>query len=72
MARDFESADAGFQLAATVAAFAEILRESSHARGYDLRDVALQADAVARWFDGRPDVEDFRWLADRAARLDGR
>ncbi len=72
VARDFESADAGFRLAATVAAFAEILRDSPFARGYTLLDVAHEADALARWFDGLPDVEEFRQLADRASRLEGR
>jgi Ca-activated chloride channel homolog len=72
LASDYEATDPGFQLAATVAAFAEILRHSPQARGYGLLDVAHEADAVARWFRGRQDVEDFRWLVDRASRLEGR
>jgi Ca-activated chloride channel homolog len=69
LTRDFESADAGFRLAATVGAFAEILRESPSVSGYSLRDVAHEAEHLARWFDGREDVEEFRWLAEQAARL---
>ncbi|HUG48420.1 MAG TPA: von Willebrand factor type A domain-containing protein [Candidatus Limnocylindria bacterium] len=72
LAPDYESTDPDFQLAATVAAFAEILRESPHARGYDLLEVARQADALGRWFDRRDDVEEFRWLANRAAQLGDR
>ena len=72
LATDYESTESGFQLAATVAAFAEILRESPHARGYRLSDVAHEADIVARWFRGQQDVEDFRWLVEQASRLQGR
>ena len=65
--RDFGSANAGFRLAATVAAFAEILRESPHVSGYDLRAVAHEADLLKAEFDGRADVEELRRLAGRAA-----
>ncbi|MDQ3938153.1 MAG: von Willebrand factor type A domain-containing protein, partial [Chloroflexota bacterium] len=72
LAPEFESADASFRLAATAAAFAEILRESPHRADFSLTDVAHQADALARWFDDREDVAEFRRLTERAVRLAGR
>jgi Ca-activated chloride channel family protein len=69
LSRDFASTTASFRLAATVAGFAEILRESPHVGGYDLRDVAHEADLLKDDFDGRGDFEEFRRLADLAARI---
>jgi len=66
---DWLEADPGFQLAATVGGFAEILRDSPYARGYTLDDVAVEADHLARAFDGRSDVAEFSQLASRAARI---
>jgi Ca-activated chloride channel family protein len=57
----------GFQLAATVAAFAEILRESPSARAYDLEDVAYEAELLARGYGGHDDVLEFSRLVDLAA-----
>jgi Ca-activated chloride channel homolog len=69
---DWRSADADFRLAATVAGFAEILRDSPYSRHYRLSDVASEAADLNRWFDGRADVAEFSALADRAARLEDR
>ncbi len=68
LASDYGSTSPTFRLAATVAGFAEILRESPAAR-YTLLDVAREADAVARELDWRTDVDEFRGLVERAARL---
>ena len=61
--------DPGFQLAATVAAFAEILRQSPWSRGYQLADVAREADAIARFLGSDDAVREFAWLVNRAAGL---
>jgi len=53
------------------AGFAEILRESPYVSGYTLSDVAREAWELARAFEGRPDVDEFRQLAEIAARISG-
>ena len=72
MGDDFPSTGSSFRLAATVAGFAEILRESPYVNGYTLFDVAQQAGDLARIFEGRQDVDEFRQLAEIAARISGR
>jgi Ca-activated chloride channel family protein len=69
IADDFRSTSPGFQLAATVGGFAEILRESPYVSGYTLDDVAREALSVAALFEGDADVSVFRQLAETAARL---
>jgi len=71
MGSEFFSTGASFRLAATVAAFAEILRDSPYA-SYTLADVAREAAALTEFFPGNQDVAVFSQLAQIAARLDGR
>lgn len=72
MGDDFPSTGTSFRLAATVAGFAEILRESPYVSGYSLLDVARQAGELAQIFERRTDVEEFSQLTEIAARLDPR
>lgn len=69
MGDDFGSTGTSFRLAATVAGFAEILRDSPYATGYTLANVAFHAADVARLMAGRVDVEEFRQLTEIASRL---
>ncbi len=69
-AADFEQTSDTFQLAATVAAFAEVLRESYWAQHLDLDDVARHADRLADGLLGDDgEVGEFARLVDRAASL---
>ncbi len=65
----FERAPKRLRLDATVAQFAEILRDSYWARGGNLREVARLADQVADELPGDEDVQEFARLAQRAAAL---
>ena len=69
MGDDFASTGTSFRLAASVAGFAEILRDSPDATSYTLGDVAMQAADLARSMAGRVDVQEFRELTDIATRL---
>jgi Ca-activated chloride channel family protein len=69
-ARDFYSASPSFRLAATVGAFAELLRQSPYAVGYTLADVAREAAGVLGSFDGNSDVAQFVRLAQSAASME--
>jgi Ca-activated chloride channel family protein len=60
-----------FRLAATVAAFAEILRESPWAADVRLRDVADEARALAGAFEDDPQVTELAELVDWADRIRG-
>jgi Ca-activated chloride channel family protein len=71
MGDDFASTGTSFRLAAAVAGFAEILRDSPYTTGYTLVDVARHGADVARLMAGRVDVEEFRQLTEMAARLPG-
>lgn len=71
MGDDYPSTGTSFRLAATVAGFAEILRESPYVSGYTLSDVARAATELSRVFEGRADVDEFRQLAEIAARMSG-
>jgi Ca-activated chloride channel family protein len=68
--RDFYSASPSFRLAATVGAFAELLRQSPYAIGYTLADVAREAAGVLGSFDGNSDVAQFVRLAQSAASME--
>ena len=71
IAASFEGADRHFRLAATAAAFAEVLRGSYWAQEIDLEDVRREAEALEEEF---PEDEAVRELADligRAAELEG-
>ena len=68
LAATYAETDPHFQLAATVAAFAEVLRESYWAQGYSLLTVATEAEALrSRIAD--PKVTELADLARRAASL---
>ncbi|HUR15985.1 MAG TPA: von Willebrand factor type A domain-containing protein, partial [Candidatus Limnocylindrales bacterium] len=67
---DYRSTSPGFQLAATVGGFAEILRESPYVNGYTLDDIAREAASLSALFENDLDVSVFRELTEIAARLD--
>ena len=69
MGDDFASTGTSFRLAAAVAGFAEILRESPYATEYTLFEIAQHASELVRLMPGRVDVEEFRQLAEIASRL---
>ena len=71
-ATDYYSATPSFRLAATVASFAEILRESPYVTGYTLADVDREAQDVARSFAGNAKVAEFSQLTSTAARFSPR
>jgi Ca-activated chloride channel family protein len=68
---DYALTSAPFQLAATVGAFAEILRRSPYVSNYTLREVAAQAAQLAAVYPDHADVVEFSKLASAAARLSG-
>jgi hypothetical protein len=70
MGSDFFTSSSSFRLAATVAAFAEILRESPYATGYTLADVSREAEALTRLYPTDQNVAVFSHLTQTAARLD--
>jgi Ca-activated chloride channel homolog len=55
----WSDADARFRLAATVAAFAEQIREGRFARSFDIDDVYDEIDTISEELDD-PDVTEFR------------
>ena len=65
----FGEAAPRFQLAAVVAEYAEVLRNSYWAKGSSLEDVAQEAHRVAEYLPGDEDVAEFVGLVDRAAGL---
>jgi Ca-activated chloride channel family protein len=67
----FEEASARFQLAATVGAWGEALRESRWGDGISLDEVAGWAGALAERLPDDGDVAEFADLARQAARLAG-
>jgi hypothetical protein len=66
---DYYRASSSFRVAATVAGFAEILRQSPYAGGYTLTDVSREAAGLVRELPGHADVAEFSELASTAARL---
>jgi Ca-activated chloride channel homolog len=62
----FDSAPRNFRFASTVAAFAEVLRQSPHARDWAMKDIARIADQAA---DSRSDQQEFVSLVHRAEKL---
>ena len=66
----FESASPTFQLAAVVAEFAEVLRNSYWAQDGDLQRTAAEAARVQRLLPYDPDVAEFADLVARAARIE--
>ena len=66
----FESASPTFQLAAVVAEYAEVLRNSYWAQDGDLQRTASEAARVQRLLPYDPDVAEFADLVARAARIE--
>jgi Ca-activated chloride channel family protein len=66
---EFEKASENFRLAAVVAEFAEILKESYWAKGSDLSQVLALAKSVAREFDNRKDILEFVKLVANAKEM---
>ncbi len=66
----FESASPTFQLAAVVAEYAEVLRNSYWAQDGDLQRTAAEAARVQRLLPYDPDVAEFADLVARAARIE--
>jgi Ca-activated chloride channel family protein len=56
---EFDETDPRFRLAATVAAYAEVLRDSYWTQGFDLGDVATQAELLAELLAEDEDVVEF-------------
>ncbi len=67
--KSYEEAPAQFRLAATVAQFAEILRQSPYAREWPLWDIASRADGLRGELREDSDVAVFADLARQAATL---
>ncbi|MFW2338570.1 MAG: hypothetical protein ACN4GK_00830, partial [Acidimicrobiia bacterium] len=57
-----------FRLAASVAAYAEALKDVGDRGDYQLEDVANEVDRIANLLDD-PDVDDLVRLIDRSTRL---
>jgi Ca-activated chloride channel family protein len=71
LASTFALTDRHFRLAATVAAFGEVLRESVWAEDLGLADVASEAQARVEEFPDEPRVAELAELVTRAASLSG-
>lgn len=69
LAERWRAAVPEFRLAATVAAFAEVLGHSPYAGGIGLWDLREEAHDLARTFDGDPQVLELEELIERAAEL---
>jgi len=69
LASSFRDASTRFQLAAVVAEYAEILRQSYWARESSLTGVAEEARRVAEYLPSDLDVIEFADLAERAAEI---
>ena len=65
----FEEASPSFQLAAVVAEYAEILRESYWARGSSMEEVMVLAQRVNTLLPDDPDVTEFADLVTRAEQI---
>ena len=68
VARSYEQAAPRFRLAATVAQFAEILRQSPHASQWPMWDIAKRADALKGELRDDNDVAVFAEIANAASR----
>ena len=75
LANRFQSASPGFQLAAVVAEYAEILRESYWAQDGSIDDVATEAHRIQQLIPRKPNVEEFteltaqtKWISAQARR----
>jgi Ca-activated chloride channel family protein len=68
IAGSFDAAPRDFRFAVAVAGFAEVLRQSPHARDWSMKDIARIADKAA---DSRTDQQEFVSLVHRAERIAG-
>ncbi len=64
----FGQTSAEFQLVCSVAAYAEVLRESRYVRGLDLEDIADEVDELP-WRELGDEADEFQQLLEAAARL---
>ena len=69
LSRSFEATSPYFQLASTVAAYAEILRVSPYVEG-SLDDVADEAERISRILSEESQVSEFAELANRTVKVD--
>ncbi|HQW35852.1 MAG TPA: von Willebrand factor type A domain-containing protein [Thermoflexales bacterium] len=69
LSRRFDEAAPRFQLAAVVAQFAEVLRQSPYASRASLGDLSERASALAGQLSDDNDVREFAQLATQAARV---
>lgn len=69
LASSFESTDPHYQLAATVAQYAELLRQSPWAYDSSFSQIAPIAVRLARLLPGDPDVSEFASLVSRAGMI---
>lgn len=69
LAPSFESASPRYQLAVTVAQYAEILRRSPYTQGSSLAQVSGAAGRLAEMLNTDPDVQEFAQLVYRAWQL---
>ena len=69
LAPSFESADPHFQLVATVAQYAEILRQSPYAVESSLSEISRLATRLSRALPEDPDVVEWADLVSRTARM---
>ena len=65
----FEDASPRFQLAAVVAEYAEILRNSYWAQDNDPGSLTADARRIAEYFPGDPDVQEFAQLVIQASAI---
>ena len=70
LALEFAEASPRFQMAAVVAEYAEVLRESYWAQGGSLEEVASEANRVQRLLPSEPDFAEFAALVSRAERIE--
>lgn len=71
MAQSFEEASPRYQLAVTVAQYAELLRHSPWAQGTSFYDLLHHAARLSELLSGDPDVIEFASLVSRAAQISG-
>ena len=70
IARSIDRTSARFRLAAVVAEYAEILRQSYWAKGQTIDQILPMARAVARELQDDPDVTEFLRLVEKAQYLE--
>jgi Ca-activated chloride channel family protein len=71
LAPTFENASPRYQLAVTVAQYAELLRHSPWAQGTSYRQILWHAAQLAETMPGDPDVQEFAFLVSRTTQIAG-